>query len=353
MGAIAVNTTESRCNTVYMGVAMNNSGLKKWDEEQSLNQQRGKLLKQLRIQRNLSQATLSKEGKPDCICTVRHLRNMEKGLIAPSTFMLNQLLLGLGVTLEEFSAMLYGSSHADFNNRFEVIWNLMFAQNYDKAHIQFSELENDYREHASQQYKQALLLCKANLLRNIENDNHGCIDMLHKAMKLTSPNIFTKSNVVKYKDVAIKTFNKNEYRIFNLLAISYMTIEQNDKCIELLTALIDSLTNPSLPIEIKKEFLPVAFYNLSNILMAKRNYNEAVKLCDKGVAYCNEAISFKTIGYLHYNKGQSLIHLGGDENLHCAIDSFKLSHATFISHGDKHKAEQVKVFAKEKYALDI
>lgn len=310
----------------------------------------GEVLKQLRLQLGLTQAEVAQENSLNYICTERHLRKIEKGVVSPSATILNQLLMILGVSLEEFTHLVYGQNHVNFTNSFEAVWSLFYDENYVEAQNGLDRLKDNFQYDKTVQHFQSVLLCEAVLLKRLSKDLQGCLEVSKKSLCMTSPMVLDKHGAVVASVIAGKTFSKNEYRLINVIANAKLAFGQPREAIDIFKALLLSLNLKDVNHDIKKEVMPSVFFNLSNTLSHQNIHEEALKVCEDGIAFCTTVKSFKAIGKLHYNKARELFYMSNHGE---AEKSFNLSYNTFLCHNDLTNANHVKKIAKDKFDITI
>ena len=317
-----------------------------------INNNIGSVIKHIRKSKGLTQTDLSGEGSNYRICSVRHLRKIESSQILPNATMLNQLLAALGVSLPEFTLMLFGEQMIYFNNEMEAIRNLFFEEEYAQAEERFEKLrEHELFDTRNPLIMQSTLLYEGMILKYIHRQPQQSLEKLYTALRITS-NIIIKSgrDELDFNYIANNPLTLTEYRI--LMMISNVEEERGNTFgqIEILTATCESLENTKMDDETKNKLLPAIYFNLSNALLVQGNYRKALHVSEKGIALCQEAKVFRAFSKLLWNKGRALYHL---DNKSGATKYFQKSHDCFMLHGSIENAEYLRITAADKYGILI
>lgn len=318
----------------------------------NLNENIGAVIRHIRKSKGLTQAELSKEGTRSHICTIRHLRKIERGQITPNAPVLNQLLAVLGVSLADFALMLYGEQMIVFNNEMEAVRNLFFEEEYALAEEKFEKLrQQDFFDTTNPIILQSVLLYEGMILKYRHKQHQACLEKLHEALRVTSSKIL-KNNVPNVSYIAKNPLSLNEYRILMMIVNAEEGIEEEfgstSGRIEILSAMCESLENVVMDSETRNKLLPAAYFNLSNTLLADGEFTKAMKVAEKGIALCQEAKVFRLFGKLLWNKGRAFFHLNDKIR---AIEYFQKSHDSFILHGSTETAEYLRKSAAERYGV--
>jgi len=318
---------------------------------ENYNEKVGRVLFQLRKQRGLTQKALINYNKTTSpICEESTLRRIEKGRHKVSPKILSMLLDALGVSLPKFIQLLDGKNLTDFNRDFSEIWDLWFQGQYEKGRSQLEILKTKlYCDTTVLSIKQAILLCDSLVQIDIEGDMPGCVNTLHKAICVTLPRVL-KNGEIDCKFIAARPLTLNEYRILKLLAVAESRMGHQQICINLLSAICESLQSKKVDVEIRNRLLSDIYYNLSDELIDTEQYIDALDACKKGIQFCKQVNNHRRLPLLYYSKGKALYYL--DEGTR-AVKAFKQSyHASRVIEGEK-AALKTKEMVAEKYKIFI
>lgn len=263
---------------------------------------------------------------------------------------LNQLLAVMGVNPLDFAHMLDEQSMLSFQNDFSEIWDLCFEKQYEEAILLLEILKaKPYCNSTNPITAQALLLFDGLLLLNVEKDFPECLNVLYKAIHITSP-IIMKNGELNLEFISDHAFTLNEYRIIKSIALAVYCIGNSHVEIDILDALRKSLCNKKVDVEIRNRLLPNIYYNHSEGLIRKNNYKDALGICEKGVQFCKQIKNFKILPYLLYNRAKAFYMTGSKVQ---AETGFTRSHDAFFVHGDEETATRIKKIVAEKYQIFI
>jgi len=314
------------------------------------NKKVGEAIKQLRKQKKLTHAQLSKSDNPsETICSEKTLRRIEKGEILPSEAILNGLLSVLGITRAKFYNLVEGQDMTNFQNDFAEIWQLCFKGQLQDARKQLDILKlEDYCNTNNPMIAQAVLLCEGRLQADIDKDYQGCLNTLYNALRLTCPSIIPQDGKIKYRMVSGCVLTLNEYRIISLISSMKGVVGQRAIAIKIFNAMCKSLNNEKIDSGIRNTFLPTIYYNLSDFMIDEKRYNQAFDVCEQGIEFCKRIDNLKLFPKLLYNRAKALHYMKDKER---ATKGFRNAHDTFIAHGDYNAAEFVKKTVAEKYQI--
>jgi len=311
----------------------------------------GMVFQSLRLQKNFSQKELATLSG----LSVKTIERIENGESTLSGYVLATALPHLGVTRAEFYSMVDGNdmgSHdmpISFKNDFYEIWQLCFKDEFEEARQHLEVLKSkDYCNTDNPKIAQAILICESLLEADLYKNYHHCLNTLYEALRIAIPSIISQENEINYKLMSQHTYELNEYRILNLIATSLAKTNRRVLAIRILNAICNSLNNEKIDSEIRRTFLPTAYYNLSNAQIDEQRYKQAHVTCNKGVEFCNRVNNHKYFAFLLYNRGKSLLYMGNKDEV---AKDFKHSRDTFIAHEDPKSAEIVRKTVAEKYQI--
>lgn len=315
------------------------------------NKRVGAEIRRLRKQKNISQIDLCKsDSYLGRICDRRTLIRVENGETAATPAILNKLLAALRVSPLEFAYMVDGQEMIDFQHDFSEIWEMWFNRQHEEATRLLDILKTKpYCDITNPKVKQATLLFDALELVDVKKDIIGCLNVLHKAINITSSCIF-EENEIDFGFISNHIFTLNEYRILKLLAIVKTRLGEPEASIFLLTAMCESLCNKKVDVEVRNRLLSNVYYTLSEELINTGQYQDALSFCEKGLLFCKQINNYKVLPFLLYNEAKALFFL--NDMVH-AEEKFKQSYNAFLALGNEESALRTKEWAAEKYQILI
>jgi len=324
------------------------------DAQDRYNKKAGEVIKQLRKQKGLSQGELVKSDNPsESICSVKTLRRIEQGKTAPSIYELKRILVGLGVSIAEFEALVDGQDMLVFQNDFEEITELFFDKQFEEADKRLKLLKSQkYCDTNNPIIAQALLLGDG-LQKYFYNDKNGALETYYVALCITAPSVVQEIRELKCKSIVNNTFALNEYRLINgILGIIWMQGggEQLNFAIEVYNITKKSILSSTVDSNTRCKLLPIIYYNLSECLIKGGYFKEGLTIVEEGIKFCRRVNTFRIFGYLLYNRARAQYWLGDKED---AIKGFKHAYDTFISFNHIKLAERTKKSVAEKYQIYV
>ena len=309
----------------------------------------GLVLRDLRIERKMTQEDLYKFGTDDEIISKRHAARVENGTNDPQPEALYKLLEVLQVSLEEIEQRLYGGDKVLFDNDFAVLWEHGFSGRMDEFVYELEELkQKDYCNQNIPSIRQAILLCDSVVLTAKIGNHEASLFTLYEALQITRPKLLTKTNNIRYGNIHDAIFSIPEYRVLRQMAVVLDKLGNNVAAYNLEKAVISSLENENLNYGVRKKLLPAAYYNFSHSLIAGEEYNDAINIVEKALAFCDEAREYKLKADLIYVAAKANILLG---NISIATLLFAESYNAYkILSGNK-EAEGIKNQIKELYNI--
>ncbi|MCL2285108.1 MAG: helix-turn-helix transcriptional regulator [Firmicutes bacterium] len=312
----------------------------------------GQIIKQAREHRGITQQELSGvDNDAKFICTVRHLKRIERGDVDLNHFMLLKILEALRIDIEDFSVMLHGNDMKLFYNHFGKAWEHVFNEEYETFKTKIDELKaKEYCDTSIAAVKQAMLLCDAVIYKYLDGNHAASLELLCDALRLTAPGLINEKNVVKSSKIKDLKLNIMEYRILKQIALDKDDLGKKREAINIETATITSLEQEDVDYSVQKKLLPTLYYNLSYNLIDEKEYDKADEIIDHGLTFCLSTGELKMIGSLSYSKGRVL---ALTEHKEQAKIWFRQSYDTFVSEGKFKRAELVKNMAAQKHGINL
>ena len=272
------------------------------------------------------------------------LRNVQE----PRLYTLYCLLTALNTTMEEYYFLLHGTDMAQFNSDFAHLIDVGFGRKSQKMSIKLDELKTKpYCNLRIPYIRQAILLADAIIAIGKDNDYDTGLALYYEALSITiSSKILTKSNELKYSDIAKYKLSMNEYRILRGIAVAFEEQKDTQKATDIYSAILSSLESDTANYEIQKKQLPIVYFNLSNALIDSEQYVNALDIVNKGIDLCLKTKELKMMAYLLWNKGKSTFFL---DNKKLASEFFQHAYKYFKDMEDEGMLEGLRTTAKTKY----
>ena len=161
----------------------------------------------------------------------------------------------------------------------------------------------DMTRKTSQLERQYLYFAKAELLRHKRGKSEEVTELLMKAVHITLPQFDGKTPL--YDNLL--TFD--EIMIINAIAVQYAENRKQTDSLKLGYWLKQYMEQRVLDSRQKAAKYPVIVYDISNWLALSKEYEQAYKICDEGVAFCVKYGNLVMLPLLIYNKACALAEL--------------------------------------------
>ena len=311
----------------------------------------GSLIRKLRKAKNFSLEYLAEDTPLGRICSVNHLKNIEKDVATPTVHILQKLLKALGVTHDAFYSMLHGLDADRFESDFLEIWDLAYAKDFATAQEKFNALKNKpYCQEGVPHIKQALLLFDATLLYSKEKRYKKCLETLLQALKLTSQTILTREDTINCKKLAETSLTQNEYRIVKAIALTIEGLEDKKQGTNIALAMIHSLKNENTPRHLQKKLLPTAYYNTSFMLIDQGQHKQALALATEGVTYCKTTKEYKELASLYHMQAKALHQMGDTTQVPSIMQQ---AWDALIAYGNTADLPRIQAYAAATYGVTL
>ncbi|WP_172844390.1 helix-turn-helix domain-containing protein [Tumebacillus algifaecis] len=244
----------------------------------------GMVIKELRLQRNMTQKELS-----DRICTQGQLSKIEKGEVIPNSSTLYELAGRLGVEISYIYEQA-ASERCDYVlETFAVIRQAIRDRDYAKvAEIIRNEKSNPL--FAAPSPRQFLIWHEGIVTYYIDKDREGSLKLLQEAVEITQ-----QSHV----------YTERHIEILNSIGIIHLEEEQNEKAVECFLQCLDLLlkTPHDIDITIKIRLL----YNLSKACHLLKQYDKAILHARQGIRVCKQCETMYLLGELYFQCASSMM----------------------------------------------
>lgn len=296
----------------------------------------GKLIRQLRTQKGISQEKLA-EG----IVTQANLSRLENGKQVCDKEIIETLLERLGYNPNgSFNNYYYNDEDFKIQQKINELDNLLKLKEIESIDKLIKELEEniDFKKSLNWQF---LIVAKAANIINKKGDLDFAKELVIEALKISIPS-FQEKNIDKY------LLSNYELKAINLISVIYSNKGEMDKSIELLFKLKESLEKNCVDdIQLGKN-LPMIIYNLTRELGLIKRYDEAIELSNIGIKSCLKSSNFNMLPRIVLNKGCCLYEIGDMETSKRLLLQAYYSFDMTENFGSK---EKVKNYIKEKFDI--
>lgn len=240
----------------------------------------GKVIKELRNSLNISQKELSKG-----ICSQAQISHIENGE-TPYSDTLYKLANRLGVDMNYFFDVAVTPRLDYVQNSFQLIRSYVRNYRYEELEeVVNAELKNPLFK--KPRHRQFLLWHKGMALYYLNNDVDLALRTLKEALYLES-NLFITEQQLEIMTTIGNIYN--EIKDYNQAIGTYRECENMIK---------NHLQKVNPTIEIK------LLYNYTMVLSKALRDDEAIPVCEKGIAWCKKEREFSFFGQLYYQLGWS------------------------------------------------
>jgi len=310
----------------------------------------GATIKELRTQNNITQLELAEESPIGYICSVKQLQRYESGKATVHPRCLAQFLSVFRIDSAEFYAMVYDTDLRQFENDFELIWDLGFAGKFEEFKVELKKVKSNERYNKEIPIiAQKLLLCDSVLASNLDKNYATSLQLLYDALRVTQPSLLSTDNKIAFDNARENMLSFTEYRILRQVANTQAKHGCVQESIQTEHAVIALLEREETYIHIKKRLLPVSYFNLSNKMLDEK-MDGVLDIIERGLRFCTKHIELKLFGELLWNKGNAY-HLIGDTPQ--SEKFFKQSIAFFIGQDNLSIVEYLRNLGKSKYGIDL
>ncbi len=246
----------------------------------------GLIIKFLRQEKKLSQKALA-EG----ICTIRHLRNIEKGRVNPTYYLICKMAERLG---EDLHLMINHDVQKYGLNLFKKIREielLLRQWEFEKLKVEVDSILNNQEIILSTPLYRRLKYYKAICSKENYKEYKGAKDILFEILECNS---------LKDVDEFLKTSlcNEIEFNICNAIAVNEAYNGDEKQALILLILLEKSMRKSGL---IRSEYLTKVIYNIIRISYNLELYEQAINYAKQNIEICksNKYVRFLTGTYMY------------------------------------------------------
>jgi len=307
----------------------------------------GSLIRRLRKQKNMSQedlaypimdrATLSKIESGKSIPNPRNVEALFERLgYNPHNiidFFLNDENLTIKKITDELEAICINM---------EAVGNV--NEQIEHAEGLLSELENNESFMESKLNQQYVLTYKAILLQYAQKlDNEKIMDLLMEAIEISIP---------EYDEQYIGDYHitRQELRILVMVAKIHYDEGRLDDAFNVMHSLKKNMDKHCVDQDALGKSYPAIIQNITICLTDAKRYDEAIKMCDEGIAACKETGYLYALPSIVSQKAECLFELGDKK---ACLELITQVFHTADMFGQYAFRDDVKEFAKEKLGVDL
>lgn len=290
----------------------------------------GNYIHDMRIERGYSQEEL-------CfgICSVGNLSKIENGTRMPNRKTVEAITHRLGCR----EAFLQYSSREEMKQVEICSQIVQKITNYD-----YEGLETLIDQFESTITKEDILnsqYCRFTriiLQQETNPDWEQGIRELEETLRMTKPDGIGMKGILK----GLLTYN--EIVILINIARGYRKLGRREEGIEILYGLKRYMDTHIIDQTEKVQKYPMILFNLSNMLLDKKQYADVIDLCDQGIAMSKENNRFCLFPKFLINKGLALLEQREEEQ---AKESLLRGYCAFYALGNVRQCERLRVYLKE------
>lgn len=258
----------------------------------------GSFIRELRIERGYSQEELCYG-----ICSTGNLSKIENGVRMPNRKTIEALLQRLGCE----DVFLQFSSREEMHQ--ERLCEKIVGRLADKDFDGLEEALNEFEASISEGdilNSQYCRFTKAMIDQEKGSSREEVIEELEEALKMTKPGYtkegFDLKGLLTYNEIVILINIANAY-----------AKKDNEKAIEILVGLKQYMDTHILDGQERIKKYQIIIFNLSDILVDEKRYDEAIELCDLGIENSKENNRLRLFPYFLANKGFALLGKGEEQ----------------------------------------
>lgn len=291
----------------------------------------GSFIRDLRIERGYSQEELSYG-----ICSTGNLSKIENGVRVPNRKTVEALMQRLGCE----DVFLQFSSREEMHQErlCEQIVGRLADKDFDGLEEALKEFEASISEEdiLNSQYCR---FTKAMINQAKGVSREDVIEELEEALKMTKPG-YTKE---KFNINGLLTYN--EIVILINIANTYAK-KDNEKAIEILSGLKQYMDTHILDGQERIKKYQVIIFNLSDIMVDEKRYDEAIELCDLGIEDSKINNRLRLFPYFLANKGFALLGKGEEQQ---AQEQLRKAYHMWDAMDNEKECQRLIQYLKEKW----
>jgi|GEM_PF-3169565 len=310
----------------------------------------GPTLKKIRKSKGITQAELVNAETPQQICSLDHLRMIEKGERIPSSEILLKILTRLDVSYDGLMEIVYGQKHQAFMNKFAMVWDGLRECTYDELAKHISELKCDTLYDKNIPAAEQVILLLEGILHTMHiNDKQRGLEIYIHALSLTNSCV-VKDNKLLFEKLDQCFYTLVEYRILSGIASCYDRLKDVNNALFVYSIIYNTLNHNNVEYAVKKKLLPAICRNYATALYKAEKNSESLMVSTRGIDFCNEVNELKEIGRLHSINALAAHYSNDRIQAHKSFMKLYNYHKTFSDDDDVNNT--VKLASKFNYKLN-
>ena len=259
------------------------------------------IIKLIRKEMGLSQEEMAEQ----LFISVRQLARIEAGEAGMDVWQFITTLELLGRPSEDFWLLYLDSGEYASYRDYKRLKRQLNNDDWSEAKIIIADIEKGPLI-KQPMVKQFVAYVKTSI--EMTEPSPQAIDSLHKAILMSKPN-FDESKISEYR------MSYNEVHIALCMAGCLSAMEEHDRAISIVQAMINSRENCKVSEEDKATLFPSLYFFLSGALRNAGRYKDALRACDNAVEVCREYNNLKRIPEMLYYMADCYHKLGEEEHI--------------------------------------
>ena len=297
----------------------------------------GKLIKQLRNEKKLSQEKLAEP-----LMTRGNLAKIENDNQGISRRNLEYIAEKLGHSAEALLQRAISGDEYEIYVLRDELENHLAKNNTAEAIALMAKMEQ-MPAFKTGLHKQFLLKSKAKRNATTHYDKNNALALLEEAIKINFPS-FNEKLVHTY------FLTGQDVEIINMMASIHYENGNKDQAFALQEKLLQNIKLKDVDEREKARSLSLVLYNMSSQFGKEKEYEKAIDLCNEAIKACRHNRVYEILPKLLYNVAYCMFSLGRKDEIKHYL---RQAYYCCLAIGDKQVAQLMKEKAKENFNIDI
>jgi len=229
----------------------------------------GGYVRALREASDLTQLALAEKSG----ISEKRIRSLEAGTSMPKIIILEDILGVFGKDMADLLDHLYGVEEVAFDNLFEAVLSLGVQEAFEDMELKYQELlALDYSSKTGSKYKLSVQFLASTFTDVRGGDKQRALEILQAALLDDNPRFFIHEQQGKVRHntwrldlsfIQNQGFSMIVYRILGDITTLQHALGQADASIALAYAVMVSMDNPRVSVEVKRRLYATKMFNLS------------------------------------------------------------------------------------------
>ena len=283
------------------------------------------------------------------------LIDLEKGRKVPKQEILDLVLNAIDKDMQDVWDEVGKDIQICLNDDLSKIDTLVLAYKYKEAKIIYDKLIKDkYYDSDNPRNKQSMAYYEGVFVSKIDKKPAQALKILKEGLSRRRPGLFCligkngkKLNIdkINYDNLKVTGLSYIDYRMLSSIANIQFELGFYEDSIELSYSIVSSLNTEQVDMFLRHRLLDLIYFNFSTHLMDVKRYEEALEICNLGIALSKKIKVTRFLADLYSNKAEILSYQKNREEAH---HYFKLAVGQFIRDDEPKMANKVK-----RGALDV